>query len=113
VTATLIVQPEAEADLGEAFRWYEARRHGLGHEFLAEVSRTFSRIAEQPLRNAPVHREARRALLRAPPSCSHWRGERVFGPVGPAPTSQSELAKARVRDFETVTHGATWSFANA
>jgi hypothetical protein len=50
VTASLIVQPEAEADLGEAFHWYEGHRVGLGHEFLEEVSHTLARIAEQPLR---------------------------------------------------------------
>ena len=36
-----------ETDLREAFRWYEAQRHGLGHEFLEEASRTFARIAEE------------------------------------------------------------------
>ncbi len=103
MTATLIVQPEAEADLGEAFRWYEARRHGLGHEFLAEVSRTFSRIAEQPLRNAPVHREARRALLRRFPYAALYvaRGERVFVLSVLHQRRNPSLAKARVRDFET------------
>ena len=39
MTPTLIVQPEAEADLAEAFGWYEGCRVGLGHEFLDEVSR--------------------------------------------------------------------------
>jgi toxin ParE1/3/4 len=33
----LIVRPEAEQDLSEAFRWYEERRKGLGHDFLLQV----------------------------------------------------------------------------
>jgi hypothetical protein len=64
VTATIIVQPEGEADLDAAFHWYQARREGLGDEFLEEVSHAFARIAERPLRYAIIHREARRALLR-------------------------------------------------
>ncbi len=34
MTATVVVQPEAEADLTEAFLWYEARRAGLGAEMI-------------------------------------------------------------------------------
>jgi plasmid stabilization system protein ParE len=102
VTATLIVQPEAEAELNEAFRWYEARRRGLGHEFLAEASRAFSRIAEQPLRNALVHREARRALLRRFPYVVLYvaRGERVFVLAVLHQRRNPSLAMARARDFK-------------
>ena len=32
-----IIRPEAEADMAEACVWYEDRKAGLGHEFLAEV----------------------------------------------------------------------------
>jgi plasmid stabilization system protein ParE len=64
VTATLIVQPEAETDLDGAFRWYEARRIGLGDEFLQELAHAFQRVAKQPSRYAIVHRGTRRALLR-------------------------------------------------
>ena len=64
MTVTLIVQPEAEADLAEAYRWYETQRPGLGQEFLETVDRAFERIAEQPLRHATVHRDTRRTFLR-------------------------------------------------
>ena len=33
----LIIRPEAEADLAEAFAWYENKRQGLGHDFLLQV----------------------------------------------------------------------------
>ncbi len=46
MTTTLIVQPEAEADLAETYRWYETQRPGLGQEFLEAVDRTFERISE-------------------------------------------------------------------
>jgi hypothetical protein len=32
-----IFRPEAESDMEEGFQWYEARRDGLGFEFLGEI----------------------------------------------------------------------------
>lgn len=40
MTADLIVAPEAEQDIGEAYAWYEDRRPGLGEEFLNCVFHT-------------------------------------------------------------------------
>ena len=64
MTAHLVVQPEAESDLDETFRWYEAKRPGLGHEFVVEVNRVFSEIAEDPLRPKRRRRGTRRWFLR-------------------------------------------------
>lgn len=30
----LIIEPEAEADIADAYRWYEERRSGLGDDFV-------------------------------------------------------------------------------
>jgi plasmid stabilization system protein ParE len=60
----LIVRPEAEADIGDAYAWYEAQQAGLGDRFLAEMSRCIADIERQPLRFQRVRAEARRALLR-------------------------------------------------
>jgi plasmid stabilization system protein ParE len=60
----LIVRPEAEADIGDAYAWYEAQLPGLGQRFLGEVSRCFDQIQSAPKRYQPVRAEARRALLR-------------------------------------------------
>ncbi|MEW6745699.1 MAG: hypothetical protein AB1486_23360 [Planctomycetota bacterium] len=38
---SLVVRPAAAADLDEAFLWYEARRPGLGGEFLSAVEQVF------------------------------------------------------------------------
>ena len=46
----LFVRKAAKADLAEAFDWYEARRPGLGQEFLDEISVSFEAIEEQPRR---------------------------------------------------------------
>ena len=59
----LIVRPEAEADIGDAYAWYESQQPGLGQRFLAEMSRSITDIESQPLRFQRVRAEARRALL--------------------------------------------------
>lgn len=65
MTPRLFVRKVARADMAEAFTWYEGRRAGLGHEFLAIVSATFAAIEVQPqrfmvaiddIRMAPLHR---------------------------------------------------------
>jgi toxin ParE1/3/4 len=37
MAAKLVIAPEAELDLAEAYVWYEKRRVGLGEEFLNSV----------------------------------------------------------------------------
>ena len=80
MTATIIVQPEAEADLAEAFLWYEARRAGLGAEMIGEAGLAFSRIAEHPLRPRALYRDTRRVHLRRFPYVVLYiaRGDHVF-----------------------------------
>ena len=60
----LIIRPEAEAEMAEAFDWYEEHVPGLGHEFLRAVEAVFNAIVRQPKQFAMVHRSARRALVR-------------------------------------------------
>jgi plasmid stabilization system protein ParE len=64
MSCELIIRPEAEADLAEAFDWYDERRAGLGDEFLAEVDAVFEKVIEHPLRFAVLYRDVRRALVR-------------------------------------------------
>ncbi len=37
VSRELIIRPEAEAEITEAYDWYEARSRGLGANFLLSV----------------------------------------------------------------------------
>jgi plasmid stabilization system protein ParE len=60
----LLVRPEAEADIGDAYAWYESQQPGLGQRLLAELSRCMTGIEREPLRFQRVRAEARRALLR-------------------------------------------------
>ncbi len=48
MTYRLVLQPEAEADLSEAYRWYEDQRPGLGGEFIESVEAVFERIRQTP-----------------------------------------------------------------
>jgi plasmid stabilization system protein ParE len=60
----VIVRPEAEAEITEAFRWYEDRSEGLGSEFMRALDASLSAIQRNPTAFAIVHRQMRRALLR-------------------------------------------------
>jgi len=60
----LIIKPEAELDLEEAFQWYEEQRSGLGREFLECVEQVFDRIREMPGAGSPVNGNARLTLVR-------------------------------------------------
>jgi plasmid stabilization system protein ParE len=62
--ASIMVQPEAEADIAAAHRWYERRRTGLGLDFIDEAGRVFGVIAEDPLGPRARYRETRRVRLR-------------------------------------------------
>jgi len=60
----LAVEPEAEADMLDAFEWYESQKLGLGHEFMDCVDDVFDRIAQNPRQFAISYREMRQALIR-------------------------------------------------
>jgi plasmid stabilization system protein ParE len=60
----LVVAPEAELDIAEAYVWYEKRRIGLGEEFLSAVDACVEGIRRQPEMYALVHDVYRRALIR-------------------------------------------------
>jgi plasmid stabilization system protein ParE len=64
VTRTLIVRPEAEADLAASKLWYEELHDGLGARFLEEVDTTIRRIQSNPMAFGLVRGKLRRALLR-------------------------------------------------
>lgn len=59
----LIVRPEAEAEVAEAFDWYEEQLKGLGSEFLLSIDATVHAIIRNPNQFAKIHKDVRRALL--------------------------------------------------
>lgn len=60
----LVIRPEAEAEMTEAFDWYEERIPGLGNDFLLCVDATLNSIARSPELYPRIYRIARRALIR-------------------------------------------------
>lgn len=69
----LVIRPEAEQDMAEARNWYEARREGLGTEFLAAVDDVFERIRETPELYAAGYKAVRRARLGRFPYVVYFR----------------------------------------
>lgn len=59
-----VIRPAAAADVEDAWRWYEARRGGLGDEFLDVVQASLESICAHPESAPLVRRDVRRRLLR-------------------------------------------------
>lgn len=49
-----MVGTEAEAELAEASKWFDARRPGLGRDFLAAVEAALGRIKRRPHAGSPA-----------------------------------------------------------
>ncbi|NOT09962.1 MAG: type II toxin-antitoxin system RelE/ParE family toxin [Gemmatimonadales bacterium] len=62
----------AEADLGEAFIWYQQQARGLGFEYLRAVDATFAQIRRTPQLYPLVYGQARRALVRRFPYAIYY-----------------------------------------
>ncbi len=60
----LIVRPEAEQDIEEAFGWYEDRISGLGQEFLRSIDAAFAQLSRSPGTYPAIYRNIRRVLIR-------------------------------------------------
>jgi plasmid stabilization system protein ParE len=60
----LILRPEAEAEIEEAFRWYEERSAGLGAEFIGVVDSALESIRRQPELYPEKYKSARQVVLR-------------------------------------------------
>ncbi len=63
MSLNLIVRPEAEQDIKEAYVWYEDRMHGLGTQFINAVDETMSLVSTEPEIFQKVYRTLRRALI--------------------------------------------------
>ena len=79
MTLNLILRPEAEADVADAFTWYERQTLGLGSHFLLCVEAGLSQIRRYPEASPIVYRKIRRVLLRRFPYCVFYiiEGERI------------------------------------
>ncbi|GAN33227.1 MAG: type II toxin-antitoxin system RelE/ParE family toxin [Candidatus Brocadia sp. AMX2] len=60
----IIIRPEAEDDLKEAFVWYEGKRKGLGYDFLLQIDAALRFIEENPTIHPIVFKGTRKHLIR-------------------------------------------------
>lgn len=60
----LIIRPEAEYDLAEAFECYEKRRKGLGYDFLLQIEASLRFIEKNPLAFPKKYEKTRQHLIR-------------------------------------------------
>lgn len=59
----LVILPRAEADIDDAYRWYEARRSGSGDRLLKRIRTRLNAIRRHPEACALMAEGCRRALL--------------------------------------------------
>lgn len=60
----VIIRPEAEDDLKEAFLWYEDKRKGLGLDFLLQVDAGIRFIGRNPEIHSAVYEGTRIHLIK-------------------------------------------------
>lgn len=60
----IIISPEAERDLSEAFIWYEDKRRGLGFDFLLQVDAGIRFIGRNPDIHPVAYRETRNHFIK-------------------------------------------------
>ncbi len=59
----LMIRAEAEAELEEAYVWYEQQVAGLGSQFLLAVDATINSLRRNPFQYPVVYKDIRRALM--------------------------------------------------
>lgn len=92
MAADLILVPDAEQDLADAYAWYERQRLGLGEDFLASADRCLQPICRSPELWATVVDNYRRAIMRRFPYAVFYRHDqdRVVVFCRPAHRPRSE-----------------------
>ena len=61
---TIIIRPEAEQDMRDAYSWYEIQMPGLGANFLLHIDAALRSLQRNPLQYRLVHQDVRRCLVR-------------------------------------------------
>ena len=73
MSLSVVLRPEAKADLLEARDWYEHQQLGLGDAFADSVDEVVARIENMPRMYAMVFLEVRRGKLRGFPYLIYYR----------------------------------------
>lgn len=64
MTYKVLLRPEAEVDLTQAYHWYERQSKGLGAALLLSVDAILAEIQRNPELYPKKYKSVRRALLR-------------------------------------------------
>ena len=68
----LIIRPEAEFDISEAYSWYNDRLLGLGSEFINCIDDAINSIMTNPESYTIVYKNIRRSLIRRFPYAIYY-----------------------------------------
>ena len=64
INYTLSIRKEAEADIAEAYQFYESCRTNLGSDFILCIEESIARIRKNPKQYKRIYKKAHRALVR-------------------------------------------------
>jgi toxin ParE1/3/4 len=64
VSLSIVLRPEAEEEIHEAYQWYQEQSPGLGEEFLRCVDAALNHLKRHPEVGPLVHHDIRRTLIR-------------------------------------------------
>ena len=64
MSLAIIVRPEAELDISDAYIWYESKSPGLGAQFIDAIDEALLLASRSPEIFPKAHRSTRRALIR-------------------------------------------------
>ena len=64
MTRQLIIRPEAEDDMDDAYDWHELQNPGLGLTFQQAVITSLAKIQQNPFLYPVIHQQTRHALLK-------------------------------------------------
>lgn len=70
---TVVIEPPAQAEIAQAFAWYEDKSYGLGGDFLRVIAAATERLERNPDSFAPNPQGFRRVPLRRFPYALHFR----------------------------------------
>ena len=66
---SIILSPEAENDVFNAYEWYEKQCSGLGSEFILCIDAEMHSIKRNPKICQTIHKKIRRSVIRRFPYC--------------------------------------------
>ena len=64
MTYQLSIRKEAEADIAEAYQYYEKCREDLGNDFVSCIEESLARITNNPRQYKTIYKDVHRALVR-------------------------------------------------